>query len=336
VINGRSSFLPEHGDIGGTVEDWVACGDLTLDDQSEKTRSFDKDENMAPHLRLTGVKVTLQMSYTNRHEDIKGDVATVCEIQVNVNAAWVSRPTTDQTVLADSALGITETRQRYRYAYGVAFAFEKRGSFSYMSPYALLSAVVNVIVILGFPGKMIRLIALYCLGLVSKVYSKVLRKPFNILRSFHVLGARMLAASAGFRTISNQVGTSAAMVEALPEETFRRLMEDVLRKHMPGMLEENIVDMAAVVMEGLDADHEKNVDMGEFVQAVAGEADMSAATLVKFFDKERRVLPTECMFDPTRAQIFRARRARGGREAWPNEVHVEPASDESKAKEGSQ
>jgi len=327
TVGGRSEYLPEHGDIGGSVEDWLACGDYTLDSQSENTRSFMEGENMAPHLRTTGVKIQLEMMYSNQHPDIQGDVATVCVMTVLVTPAWNSRTSSDYTILRDATLGLSETRLRYRYAYGITFSFKKTGSFSYMNPYALLSAVVNVVVLLGAPTAIVRIIALFAIGTVSKIYRSVLRHHFNIKESMHGLAARMMVASMAFRALTGQMGKRVDELKPMEEGDIKRFMfqafnvpddegspgDDMWAKgreeteNVGGISRRSVEKLAEVVYQGLDVDAGGDVDPREFMKAVGSEEHLSPEIMLQFFGKRGCRLPTEILFDPTRSEIQKSR-----------------------------
>jgi len=80
-VHGKSKFRSgDDGDINGAVEDWLACGGVRLDDRRDETSSGFPEESSKPHLRTTGVMITLDFQYKNVHPLIVGDVSTGCEI----------------------------------------------------------------------------------------------------------------------------------------------------------------------------------------------------------------------------------------------------------------
>merc|ERR1711972_823434 len=248
----------------------------------------------APHVRTTGVKISLEVMYTNRHEMIKdGEVQTVCVIKVNAAPAWNSRTSSDYTILTDGALGSTESRLRYRYAYGVSFAFKTGGSFEVIDPYALMTAVVNVVVMLTLPTAVARIIALYFIGAVSKIYRNILRAEFSITQAFHGLAARMMAASFVFRGLTKQWDLSVDQMKDLTKEDVERSLaeafccDDKMTEAEKKKHDEEVRLLTSVVYHGIDEDGSGAIQHNEYVKAFSSEEPMQAASMSKFFDTNR-------------------------------------------------
>lgn len=308
TVGGKSEYLPEDGDIGGPIEDWLACGGLSLDSRSDETRGYNADiSSIGPQLRTSGAKVSLQLKYLNRNPSIRDGIHAVCEISVRVLPAWNSRATTDYATFPDKFTGSTEQRYRYRYSYGITFEFDKTGSFSFFNPNSLLTAIVNIIVIFGVPLQIIWYIAVYGVGTVSTVYGSVLRQRFSIFHQFHGLSTRMMVSSMAFRALTKQWDTRIEDLKPMSFEQVSRLMMEV---HNRDITQENskmnameLQKLANVVIAHLDLDANKSITYDEFVHSCASLEHVNAQTMLKFFDEDRRRWPIEWLLDPTRNQI---------------------------------
>merc|ERR1719330_1349458 len=72
-----------------SVERMLRCAGLTLDSQVPEMSSGHPDENMAPHLRTTGLRIQLQMEYFNTdHPALRGDVMVVCAVTIRILTQW--------------------------------------------------------------------------------------------------------------------------------------------------------------------------------------------------------------------------------------------------------
>lgn len=49
LVGGKSEYKPEDGDIHGTVAEWLACGDLTLDTRCGAQQARDAHRLASPH-----------------------------------------------------------------------------------------------------------------------------------------------------------------------------------------------------------------------------------------------------------------------------------------------
>lgn len=312
-LDGKYQFFSgDGGDIGGTIEEWLACGDMGLDSQSDKTRSNHPDENMAPHLRTTGVLVALEMRYQNNHRGIDSSVMTVCDVYVQVSPAWNARLSTDYTTLdkKSNSSGVRRPTQiHHRRAYGVTFTFTKGGSFAYFSLSAFITGIVNAYVMIGIPLQIVGFVALYGIGVVSQIYQNVLYQKFSIFEQFHGLAARMMTSAMGFRALTDQWTTDMKQMRSMNyQDIEKRMIENFAHKMKAEgekeatLQEDEVKKMAAVVFMGLNSLDDGEISMNEFVHACSSNEFVDSETMTKFFD-EHKPHPIAQLLDPTRTQI---------------------------------
>merc|ERR1719387_2389431 len=95
----------------------------------------------------------------------------------------------------------TRLSYRRRRSYGLLVEVKGQNTFTYFNHFALLSVVVNAIVIISFPASIVYWIMLYGAGMLSDIYYKAACQEFDIYKSFAGVGSRMIAATIAFRGI---------------------------------------------------------------------------------------------------------------------------------------
>merc|ERR1719217_511476 len=95
---------------------------------------------------------------------------------------------------------------RYRSSRGVQVHVSISGVFEYYDQSALITAIVNSIVILQLPGQIILGLAVFCIGLLSEIYYAAQSQRLNISAQFHGAVARHMNSTAAFRQITGQAG----------------------------------------------------------------------------------------------------------------------------------
>lgn len=320
-VSGQWQFLSGVDlEIGGSIKEWLSCGGYDLDDQSERTRSNDKGENMAPHLRTTGVVITLELRYQNHHPEVKGDVVTVCDAYVQVTPTWNAMQSTESAQF-DKMDARQGSRSRFRWSQGVSFRFQKGGSFSYFDFRVLLTTIVSAVVLFGVPITIVNLVALYGIGLISRIYRNVLRQNFDATGEVPGFFARMMLHNAGFRDLTNQQSVVAEELAPMPTAIIDRKLRECFKADLEAGAKANldhgeVENMAKVVLAGFHSEfhNSSNSVAGSpagFVQACSSNEAFNPETFLHFMDEGRNRHCLERLLDPTRQQMNTARKRLG-------------------------
>ena len=112
---------------------------------------------------------------------------------------------------------------------------------------ALLTSIVNTIVLMSLPLVIVQYIALYGLGLTSKIYLNAVRTPFNIYSHFNGFFTRTLLASNGYRGITGSDRVcKLAEAPRISAKEMEMALQDIFHHHINlGALESN--DIANMV-----------------------------------------------------------------------------------------
>jgi len=172
---------------------------------------------------------------------------------------------------------------------GVTLTAHIRTGYQVFDLSTFVENVVNVLVILRLPQVVVQFIALYCLGIVSKIYRGLHSAKINIFSQLHSYVSRHLLAVAGFRGL---VGQWEGRVSALPSLTRKQLqnyLEDVFAEEFDKQIlnPEDLRRMVNVVFLQLDSDDSGGIGFREFVHACNKQDDCELETLAHFFRKDK-------------------------------------------------
>jgi hypothetical protein len=299
--------------ISATLEDWLACAKdadgnaASLDYEADGLRSGNPDENKAPHLRITGLKLFLDLMYYNReqhrldaetrakHELADDFSGVLCVIRVRASFVWNS---------AQEMAYATFNDFRFRYQYGVTVRLQSLGVFKFPQNdvKTLSSAIVNAIVITKFPAKIMTGIALFGVGLLSKIYYATASEKVNINDEFHGVCARMMSNSASFRELTKQ--HDGRLVDGMTFDLLSEHMRVGFSKQLEDktLTEKEIVKMTRLIMNGLDPSRDGEIDVGEFVATCASNEVLKIEDITQFFDENRKRSCLERLLDDTRVE----------------------------------
>merc|ERR1740121_1721975 len=106
---------------------------------------------MAPHLRTTGVYITLELRYHNSHkyigEMVDGEkINVVCDAYVRVTPEWNSRSYNDAASFSGAQ---RETRNRFMY--GVTIEVSNSARFEYFEWKEFFNSIMNSVVVFALP-----------------------------------------------------------------------------------------------------------------------------------------------------------------------------------------
>jgi len=293
-----------------TIKELLACAGQALDETAPSLASGLADEVGDVRPRIAGMGIDLDFSYHNKEDSAHtyGFDGVVCVMTVTADPRWNSATAMAYSSVPDLRTGAGEYRSRK--AYGVSFTFHQKGSFAKFDIQALITLIVNSLVILALPSAIVQFIALNLLGTLSEVYKRAQAQTLSIARQFSGLTARMLAGAAAFQTVSDSK-------DHLKYDVIKERLRTAFNKPLTdGTLDEaEFSDLCDNVLRDLDSGETNNVTLDEFMQAFASEECVEPKHMVKFFDANRSRGPLEILFNP------------GGlrRKAAPDVVKVRPA-----------
>jgi len=276
-----------------TIRELLACAGETLDDAAPSLASGLEDEKGQVRPRVAGMGINLDFSYHNKEDSAHtyGFDGVVCVLTVTADPRWNSATAMAYSVIPDTRTGVGEYRSRK--AYGVSFTFQQKGSFAKFDIQALITLIVNSLVIFALPSAIVQFVALNLLGTLSEVYKRAQAQTLSIVKQFSGLTARMLAGVAAFETVSGEK-------DHVDYSTIKDRLRAAFNKPLTdGTLDEaEFKELCDNVLRDLDSGDTDNVTLDEFMQAYASEECVEPKHMVKFFDANRSRSPLEILFNP--------------------------------------
>jgi hypothetical protein len=336
TVGGKDTWTQADAEdgIGGSIKDWLLCAGLNLDDHASAVDSNKKVVN-----RLTGADVYFDLVTTGPYnrprtgpgpgeKDYGDDVIMVTKLRVSAKAQYSTRNSVAYTRMHRPDAG--SGKYRSRTSRGLAFHVSTRGAYKFPSYAKLVTAIVNSLVILTLPNKIMMAVAMFALSLISEIYRDCARERLNISNQFFGVVARYMAHVENFRYVTKQkkVGLDhmKGMDYALLRKTMRAVFEEDIyneKTNPNGALEEDeFTQLTRIMMFHLDKDGNKvntekikeakkrksvadvmvedgDIGMDEYIAASASNEVVAAKQIVKFFDDERKKSFMEKIFDDT-------------------------------------
>merc|ERR1711924_175576 len=118
----------------------------------------------------------------------------------------------------------------------------------------------------------VMVIALFCVGLLSKIYYATASQRININDEFHGVCARIMSNAASFRDLAKQkegngkteeCGLTFDLITEHMRTGFAKQLEDKT------LSEKELTKITRLIMNGLDPSRDGEIDVGEFVAACA-------------------------------------------------------------------
>jgi hypothetical protein len=326
-VGGRNVWTQEHAKdgIGGSIQEWLDCAGFDLDADSP-VGGAKKVVN-----RLTGADVYFDLFTSGpapASPDYGSDVLMVTRIRVSAKAQYSTRSSVAYTKMHRPDIG--EGTYRERTSRGLSFHVSTRGTYAYPSQAKLTTAIVNSIVILTMPNKIMMFVAMFALSLISEIYRECARERLNISNQFFGVVARYMNHVVNFRYMTKQGQTDLAKMKGMDYALFRKHMRAVFEEdlHHPetnpkgSLEEEEFTQITRILMYHLDKDnHKKNeqiikeakkarrsvdirvedgdIGMDEYITASGSNEVVQMRQIVKFFDDERKKSCMEKLFDDT-------------------------------------
>lgn len=305
-VGGRHEWSPEEASPGihGTLREWLACGQVDLDETYAATHSVTSPSDRYPHARLTGVDLLLELHYYDRLRRGGGPVA---QVRVSSTPRWSSWTEEQSSLSAGPNRNATGTRTKYQY--GVSVRTVTLGHLSDTVVYRILDMLVNALVIVAVPASIMYWFILYGTGRLSDIYYKAACEELNVKKDCAGVVCRMMAAASAFRVMSRQadvppgdVGPMAfddvlACVAACFDDLRGKLLDDA-----------ELDNLANTIVHRLQKEGSEVITLQSYVDACAGCENMDLETVAHIFDADRKRTVIEKVFDDSGAMALSSRR----------------------------
>eukprot|EP00931_Biecheleriopsis_adriatica_P107786 TRINITY_DN8210_c0_g1_i1.p1 TRINITY_DN8210_c0_g1~~TRINITY_DN8210_c0_g1_i1.p1 ORF type:complete len:717 (-),score=165.64 TRINITY_DN8210_c0_g1_i1:78-2228(-) len=277
---------------------------LSLDDKYQSTNF---DIRMMP-TRLTGVSLTIDVWMSDDgecqiklHEDSQQVVRArfpsngpLACLSVRADRRW-STETTEQPVGVDGSVRIREKN-------GIKVKFRKMGSFRFVSEQAIIRNLTVVFLWLQLPLVIVYWFCSTCLGKLSEIYYAILHQQVNVAESCKGFAVRLLTYSSSF------MGLRSKMMETGsgqgPDGITKKVITERVGKLCEGFeINEDamskVVDLLFNNIKSYKKDNAPNskvITCQEFCAACSANEQLTLETLVKIFDKDRKLGLLESIF----------------------------------------
>ncbi|CAD7928990.1 unnamed protein product [Amoebophrya sp. A120] len=303
IVSGKSHWYPKDtkNGINGKLREWLACGGVSLDSVNNDVKSGSPEETGIPTFRMSGLKLHFDLTYhntyggsweTHREKDWEG---VVCYIRVRVGPMWNSNQYASHTVVYngvypntnDPAKADPQSAYRYRYQYGVGLEIQAAGAFAFLDYQALITGLVNALVLLALPTLVVKFVALYLVGPSSTVYANVQREPLDFNTAIYGSCARKIIAMQTFKQLLQQHG---ATEEGLTKEHLRNMLLKAMHQCVvDGKLDEEAIGLIAEAMlQGMDQDGDALIELNEFVETCSVGENVTSTEMGRLFDRKRQ------------------------------------------------
>lgn len=143
--------------------------------------------------RATGVDISVSIDCSRKDVSVfeEQDKNIYCDLYCDTEPSW----TTHEEPVIDQYNSRTQSGNlKMKKQHGVRLSFRFTGRLGYFSMGIFLSSLTSAIVLLELPGKAVMLLALFCLGLLSRVYYSCQSQRLNIRHQVHGFAARLINA----------------------------------------------------------------------------------------------------------------------------------------------
>jgi hypothetical protein len=297
------------GGIGGTLSQWLACAGVDLDEHAEEIAPDEEGVK----LRRTGFHLDLEI--TTRAE--KGSTKEWPTVESTIRVAARTGDMNSVQTLAYTKMyrpSSGEGEYRARKTFGISVHVIATGQFGCFDWAAMITALVNCMVIAQLPNKAVMVLALYCLGLLSKIYYAAQSQRLNITAQFHGAVARYMMATQAFRGLTGQSKIEHGMTYSELSKHMKIVFDKQL-SHNGGDIEtDELQKMVRMVMWGMDRPEQGerfdedgnplqledgNINNDEFIRACGCNEVIRMGQIANFFDDERKASCLEYLFDDT-------------------------------------
>jgi len=330
--------FPQGEGVSISVEDLLGAayvsGDEALGLDVPYTRADAEVTGLTP--RVTGLAITIDVWATSGGEcELHHTLQTEKTLKVSVDHAgplacisvhadryWVTQ-SVEQPLGTDGTLRVDDSR-------GIHVSFRKSGSFYFLEEQALLRSLSALLLWIQFPVLITYWFCMLFLGTLSSIYQAVVHQEVNVAEALKGFSARLLTYSSAFMDLRGRVkenSGSDGITKKAVAERLGKICENM------EVEEASIERISHVIFNSLKSFQKENapstdvVTCQEFCAACSTNEPVQLDTLVKIFDKDRRLGLLERVFlDQSLAEVRRSALAgegEGAEEEAPENVEDE-------------
>eukprot|EP00931_Biecheleriopsis_adriatica_P071796 TRINITY_DN4572_c0_g1_i3.p1 TRINITY_DN4572_c0_g1~~TRINITY_DN4572_c0_g1_i3.p1 ORF type:complete len:593 (-),score=100.20 TRINITY_DN4572_c0_g1_i3:59-1603(-) len=183
--------------------------------------------------------------------------------------------------------------------YGITINFVVSGSFGYFSFAELLTALVDIVIILKLPLKIIELVCFHMLGTRSRFYRNAIIEKFYLPTFVCGLIGRKIGYGSAFQTLSKQLHCELGDLQKLEHNDFTRLVAKFLKQYgRNDALDDNEIEtLGSFLFAAFDMDDSGTVGMNEWITAAGFNEPMQLHDVAMLFDEDRKLSLGEHVFD---------------------------------------
>lgn len=282
LVGGRSTWTRTDASngISATLEELLICAGLSLEMSPDMLAKGAFTYQSGITLRDMGLSLELQFAYSST--GFLSQRPQVCHVTVTALPNFISHHSRGTRL--DGAMRWT------REANGVVLTTVLHSTYQRFHLPTLVNSLVNLFVIMQIPLTIVQLLALYCLGSVSKIYRNARQTNLNIFTQLHSFIAKHLLAVVGFRGLVGVWNGSVSSMPKLSKEALLDQLEDVFAEECNNDILHctDIMRMVNVVFQHMDTDGSGEIGFREFVQACNGQESHELATLAHFFRPQKK------------------------------------------------
>lgn len=280
TLNNKSEWTQTDGGIEGTLGEWLACADVSLNMHYSELKSSD---TLTPRVRTMGITLMLKFDYRNKHAENHDGV--VCYLTVRALPRWTSRPSTGVTINMPSINGSGSIYQHH-VLHGVRFTTSVTGSFVTLDLSGIFRFLINFMVLFQVPRRVVHFTALYLLGLTSEVYRRAVRSKFHMLQHFRSAITRILVAEAGFRcSLEDGLAEKPEVMQRLKSKDVFERLHSIFQSQISDRIL-HMHDLRSIAMgfvAGSDNDGDHAISSSEFIQCYTDSDALDLSIMLRFF-----------------------------------------------------
>jgi|Transcript_1197 hypothetical protein len=251
--------------------------------------------------RETGVSLVIDILYTNeggcrldlQHDTISLDGTAAC-MSVRARRQWTRA--TSRGHGATTSSGWAEYQQFQRQYSGIEISFHIHGAFKFIDASAFFRGMTTILIWMGIPIWIMYFFAILFLGNLSAIYSRVIHQELSLSGACVGLAGRLISHTSAFADVQDfPEGLSKKRLH----ERFQMIMQfsqdlddQEVRKFVDFVYEG--VAIAATEAE-VGTDNEL-IDVQDFCTVCSTNESLTFDSLVKIFDRDRRLGTFESFF----------------------------------------
>lgn len=285
------------------------CCDKDIGDALDMDAGYERSEggvqklqsgSTSPTPRLTGVTITIDLDYTNeggcrlslQHNTVGLDGTAAC-LSVRARRQWSQ--STSKGYALDASTTTPEQQQFQRDYSGILINFHIHGSFKFIDGSAFFRGMTTILIWMGIPVWILYFFAILFLGKLSTIYSRVIHQELSLASACVGLAGRLISHTSAFADVQDfPEGLSKKRLH----ERFQMIMQ--FSRDLDDTEVRKFVDfvydgVSIAAGDGGPADDEL-IDVQDFCTVCSTNESLTFDSLVKIFDRDRRLGSFESFF----------------------------------------